>query len=252
MTDSQTDSNGSPSRLARSAALVAGFGALSVVIGLAGVQVGALTPLAAFGMFVLGTLLCGVVGLILGAIAVFVTRNAPAGAGRATAWKASGASLVLLLVVMGAMSNGRGAPPINDITTNVDDPPQFATDLYGDRDMSYPPGFAAQVRAAYPDLAPLATDLPPEDAYRQALAAARALGWEIRHEAPAAGRFDASETTAIFRFVDDVTIRVTPSADGSLIDVRSKSRDGRGDLGANAARIRRFAAEAELPSVASR
>jgi len=66
------------------------------------------------------------------------------------------------------------------------------------------------------------------------------------------GWTDASETTAVFRFVDDVTIRVSPSADGALIDVRSKSRDGRGDLGANAARIRRFAAEARLPSVGSR
>ena len=252
MTDTQTDSNAAPPRLVRIATRVAGLGALSVLVGIVGVQIGVLPPLAAFGMFVLGTLLCGALGLILGAIAVFVTRNAPAGAARTGAWKATGASLVLLLVVMGAMSTGGGAPPINDITTDLDDPPQFASDLYGERDMSYPPGFAAQVRAAYPDLAPLATDLAPEDAYRRALATARALGWAITREDPEAGSFDASETTAVFRFVDDVTVRVRPSSDGALIDVRSKSRDGRGDLGANAARIRRFAAEAKLPSVASK
>ena len=49
MTDSQTDRAEAPSRLARIAALVAGFGTLSVVIGLGGVQIGALPPMAAFG-----------------------------------------------------------------------------------------------------------------------------------------------------------------------------------------------------------
>ena len=49
-------------------------------------------------------------------------------------------------------------------------------------------------------------------------------------------------TTRIFRFVDDVVVRVRPAeGGGAIVDVRSKSRDGRGDLGANAARIRAFA-----------
>jgi uncharacterized protein (DUF1499 family) len=46
--------------------------------------------------------------------------------------------------------------------------------------------------------------------------------------------------TRIFRFVDDIVVRVRPSNGGSIVDVRSKSRDGRGDMGANAARIRAF------------
>jgi uncharacterized protein (DUF1499 family) len=46
----------------------------------------------------------------------------------------------------------------------------------------------------------------------------------------------------VFRFVDDVLVRVRPAdGGGALVDVRSKSRDGRGDLGVNAARIRAFA-----------
>ena len=52
------------------------------------------------------------------------------------------------------------------------------------------------------------------------------------------GHLEAFETTRVFRFVDDVVVRITPIATGSRIDLRSKSRDGRGDLGANAARIR--------------
>jgi len=42
-------------------------------------------------------------------------------------------------------------------------------------------------------------------------------------------------------FKDDVVIRVRTNAEGSLVDLRSVSRVGRSDLGANAARIRAFA-----------
>ena len=71
---------------------------------------------------------------------------------------------------------------------------------------------------------------------------ARELGWEVVGVDPAAGTLLARDTTRIFRFVDDVVVRVrSAEGGGSLVDVRSKSRDGRGDLGANAARIRAFA-----------
>ena len=41
-------------------------------------------------------------------------------------------------------------------------------------------------------------------------------------------------------FVDDIVIRIGRVGDGSEIDLRSVSRVGRGDLGANATRIRAF------------
>ena len=44
--------------------------------------------------------------------------------------------------------------------------------------------------------------------------------------------------TPIMGFRDDVVIRVAPSEDGARIDVRSASRYGTHDFGANAARIR--------------
>ena len=52
--------------------------------------------------------------------------------------------------------------------------------------------------------------------------------------------FEALATTRVFRFVDDVAVRVRRGGGGSVIDVRSTSRVGRSDLGANAARIRAF------------
>ena len=51
---------------------------------------------------------------------------------------------------------------------------------------------------------------------------------------------EATDTTRVFRFVDDIAIRVRAEGMASVVDVRSKSRDGRGDMGANAARIRAF------------
>jgi uncharacterized protein (DUF1499 family) len=56
----------------------------------------------------------------------------------------------------------------------------------------------------------------------------------------AAGRIEAVDTTFWFGFQDDIVIRIRGEAAGTRVDVRSKSRVGRGDLGANARRIRGF------------
>ena len=57
---------------------------------------------------------------------------------------------------------------------------------------------------------------------------------------PADGRLEATDTSAFFGFKDDVVVRVRASDAGSRIDVRSKSRVGLGDVGANARRVRAF------------
>jgi len=54
---------------------------------------------------------------------------------------------------------------------------------------------------------------------------------------------EARATSKLFRFVDDVAIRIRSKDGGSVVDIRSKSRVGQGDLGANANRIRAIAAE---------
>ena len=66
------------------------------------------------------------------------------------------------------------------------------------------------------------------------------MGWQIVREDPSAGRIEAVATTFWFGFKDDVLIRVSADAGGSRIDVRSKSRVGKGDLGTNAQRIRAY------------
>ena len=60
--------------------------------------------------------------------------------------------------------------------------------------------------------------------------------------APAEGRLEATATTPWFGFTDDVVVRGERAGTGSRVDVRSKSRVGRSDLGVNARRIRDFLA----------
>jgi hypothetical protein len=66
------------------------------------------------------------------------------------------------------------------------------------------------------------------------------------HTAP--GPFPLGATTFWFRFKDDVVIRVKPLGKESRIDLRSVSRLGKGDLGANAKRIREFLNRLKPPS----
>jgi len=67
------------------------------------------------------------------------------------------------------------------------------------------------------------------------------MGWEVVGADAAAGTIEAVETTRFFGFKDDIAVRVAATPDGSRIDIRSKSRVGRSDIGTNARRIRVYA-----------
>ena len=114
-------------------------------------------------------------------------------------------------------------PRINDISTD------FAN-----------PAFADEQRKGYPDLRPLALAEPRDQAFAKALATGQAMGWEIAKADAAAGRFNAVATTTWFGFKDDIEVRVSAAGQGSQVDMRSKSRVGRSDIGANAKRIRTY------------
>lgn len=150
---------------------------------------------------------------------------------------------VLLLSLLA----GRGDhPAIHDITTDIEDPPVFtaAQERRGSssNSLDIAPEVMEQQRQAYPDIGTLLTDLPIDDAFDRALEVALELGWEVYHQDRNAGVIEAVDTTAIMAFQDDVVIRVRSNASGTLVDLRSVSRVGVGDLGANANRIRKFQA----------
>ena len=227
-------------------AVVCGFlGALAVfdaVLGPVLNQLGVLRPIGGFLFFGSG-LAFALFAVLLSPFALHATRAAGGRPGRGLVWLGLGCGAVLLLGVGVARRGASDLPRINDISTDLANPPAFASDPAGaGRDMTYPAGFAEQVKKGYPDLAPIRVSSEPARALALAEQTARHLGWEVVTVDSAAGTLLARETSKLFRFVDDVIVRVQPApGGGSIVDVRSKSRVGQGDLGANAARIRHFA-----------
>ncbi|HKQ29378.1 MAG TPA: DUF1499 domain-containing protein [Burkholderiales bacterium] len=178
-----------------------------VRFGLWPFTVGILMLLAAGGV--------GVLAMLLAVVALF---------GR------SGWIVPVLAIVLGALAaavpaaaylKGRSLPPINDISTDAAEQSE------------------AQ-RMAYPDIQPMRLAVAPNIAFERAKGAVEEMGWEIVREEPSAGRIEAVATTFWFGFKDDVVIRISADGSGSRVDLRSKSRVGRGDLGTNAQRIRAY------------
>lgn len=163
--------------------------------------------------------------------------------------------LAVTAYVLSWVVKARSEPPIHDITTDLANPPSFVAALplrerahavnspeyirrarVGNRIIDVP----QLQREYYPYIKPLQLDETPDQALAKARRVARQMGWRIDAYVPAQGRLEATAHTFFFDFKDDVVVRVTPSGNGSRVDVRSESRVGVSDVGTNAARIRRF------------
>lgn len=71
--------------------------------------------------------------------------------------------------------------------------------------------------------------------------AAGMRGWEVTEADPKGGEIRAEATTRVWKFVDDVEVRVSLDEEGQTrVDLSSRSRGGSADLGTNARRIARF------------
>ncbi len=197
--------------------------------------------IAGFVLFTLGGLIAVVVGI---ASIVRAARGKGLSVGGAVA-------LVAGIAFILAASRGASAPKINDFTTDTADPPAFvhAATLPANtgRDMSYPPAFAAVQQQCCADLHPARLRMAPGEAFTRVRDVAQSIPtWTVTRADPDRGAIEAIATSRLFGFHDDVVIRIRPDADGaSRVDVRSKSRDGKGDLGVNAGRIRTFVAAIE-------
>jgi uncharacterized protein (DUF1499 family) len=139
----------------------------------------------------------------------------------------------------------QSVPRIHDITTDTINPPEFIAVAPLRADAPNPIEYqgeeiARQQRAAYPDITTFETDAYPAIVFERALEVVERLGWELVEANPDQGRIEATDTTFWFGFKDDVVIRIQATDSGTRVDVRSKSRVGLSDVGANANRIRRF------------
>jgi uncharacterized protein (DUF1499 family) len=212
---------------------------VAFVVGPVLAHVRLVPAMVGFLVFDLGGLL-GLIALVVGIIGAF--RGGGASLGLAL-------GLVVTVAFFAIASRGGKFPRINDITTDTTNPPQFVAassiDANRGRDMKYPGAtFAEQQRAGYPDLAPLQLPGPPDEVFKRVEAAARQMPtWQITRSDPAAHALEGVDTTRLFQFQDDFVIEVRPQDSGSVVQMRSKSRDGKGDIGANAARIKAFFAK---------
>lgn len=150
-----------------------------------------------------------------------------------------------LIIIASVIRHSGDNAMIHNISTNIDNPPTFiaAIDKRGEHsnDLAYTADIAAIQQRAYPEVHPIISTLTPEQAYNRALTVAKSLGWQVYYSAPEQNHIEAVDTTFWFGFKDDIVIKISTNNSGSRIDLRSVSRVGKSDLGANAKRIIEFA-----------
>lgn len=204
--------------------------------------------LMAFRVPLMGIAVAGLLGLIALVVSFIglVTVLAGKRIGLSTALIGVVLALVAAIPFTTSFMKGRSVPPIHDITTDLANPPQFVAIVPlratspNPLDRTAPADLAEQQTKAYPALAPVVLEADSAKAFAAAEAVVKDMGWELVAATPDTGLIEATATTSLLHFKDDVAIRITPTAEGSTLDVRSVSRVGMSDLGANAARIDAF------------
>ncbi len=209
-------------------------------------------PVQAVALIVVAAVLAMLALAVAGVAAIDIWRH-----GRIGLLRLFRTGLLAALVLGGpawlAVEAGR-LPLLNDITTDLDDPPEFSRSsaAMAARNGHVPPvrdrRERERQRVAYADLRPLVLEMEADQAFRLVLEAAQKLRWRIvEQSAPGGrsgqGRIEAIAETTLLRFQDDITIRFRPTPAGTRVDIRSASRIGRHDFGANAKRIRRLIEE---------
>ncbi len=200
--------------------------------------------------------LVAVIALVIAIVGIILDRRKD----RKTRWSLLGLGTIVSLGFVGylasyAMTIG-SLPAIHDITTDLADPPQFsALTLRADNWDNIPGADDGEMRGmnprqrwatlhqdAYPDIRSVRIDQPVAEVIEKAKRLAEDRGWTVASVDPASGHLEATATISLFRFKDDVVIRARAAENGaaSIIDMRSVSRVGVHDLGANAKRVRQF------------
>ena len=217
-----------------------------LAVGLIGAHFGLVLPMSGFSMFLLSFAMA-ILALLFGLIGLARTSAPERRFGRPKAVAGIVLSLVIAIPVGFTMWRWMSMPypEINDITTDYANPPAFVQ----------PPGSAADSMKydrtkfepvqskEYPKLDPLRLDDKPDDAFTKVKAAASTMpGWIIVYDDPATHTIEGVQFSNLFRFCDDFVIQVRPGPDAnsSLVEMRSRSRDGTGDFGVNYNRIRGF------------
>lgn len=230
-------------RLSRLALVLALVAIVLAIVGLTLARYDLIPKIAGFSAF-LGGGLIALAAVVVGLIGVILNWKYPT-----ASRKAAIVALLLSVPYAGFLASrpmaAGNAPSIHDITTDLANPPTF-------KRLALRPDNLAGVdtvetwRAiharAYGDLKPVTIAKPVAIVLADAERLAREQGWDIAMVDQAAGQLEATASVSFIRFKDDVAVRVVATSDGtaSIVDLRSVSRIGVGDLGVNARRIRAF------------
>ena len=150
--------------------------------------------------------------------------------------------IVAIAMPLNMMSKAKTVPAIHDISTDLVNPPKFVAIAPLRANASNPVEYAGeetaiQQRKAYPELVTLRFAQSKADLLRASQQAIKNLGFALVSANTATGIVEATDTTIWFGFKDDVVIRIKDEGSQRFVDIRSKSRVGRSDLGKNAERI---------------
>ena len=136
---------------------------------------------------------------------------------------------------------------IHNISTNTQPPPSFVkaipirTSLNANTtNYRFNPENAELQKQTYSGLTPYVSKRSGEDLFIEAQRILESLGMEIIDSDLDSLRLEAVATSFWFGFKDDVLVQIREYEDASLAEIRSVSRVGVSDLGANAARIYRI------------
>jgi uncharacterized protein (DUF1499 family) len=188
--------------------------------------------------------------LVLAALAVLVAfaafvalwQNGGPGLGQAVTAALIGVGLLAYPGYLGYQAYT--LPPITDITTDPIDPPRFemVARLRPPNSTTYPGLATAELqKEVWPDIEPLIVSVNPKTAYDSALSIIARRKWRVVDQrAPQPGReghIEAIARTPIMGLRDDVVVRIRTTREGTRVDLRSASRYGLTDFGANANRV---------------
>lgn len=197
-------------------------------------------------------------GGLLALVAIFLRRRGGRRLGLVNL-VALAVALAFCFYLYGLYRTARTVPPIHDVTTNLDDSPAYVRLRVREDNLAAVPAdgrpdlaalaprerWMAYHREAYRDVATLRVPWTVAETLGRAERLARDRGWEVANVDRAQGILEAVATSRFFRFKDDVVVRVraAPEGGGASVDMRSVSRVGVSDVGANARRIRDFLAD---------
>lgn len=222
-----------------------GIGAvLAAIIGTTLARYDLIDKMPGFYGLVFG-ILAALLAIFVGVIALLIAWRRPAAGAVRKALTGIVPAVLLLGVVLSIMIPASKYPPLHDATTNLVDPPTFEV-LELRKDNLVGVGTVEnwqKIHAkAFPDLQTVTVAMPVAQVIAKAERLAKERGWTIAKADPTEGRLEATAYAAWIRFNDDVVLRARPTQDskGSMVDMRSVSRVGVGDLGYNANRLRDF------------